>query len=207
MRLWHKELIPVLPRKQLLGQWRECCLIAKNIAEKGTPNHILVNRVNGYPIEHLWKYGYLVSDEMEKRGYKCNYMKFDKWFDNSYNFETPTNENLFRNWHNERYLAICIANLFIGFEFATSFNDKTYTVTVTDKERVNKSDSSKYLVFCEDENGAVLVFENTDELFRLKFNSSTVQGKIKQGGKYKLTVVGFRVPFLSMYQNIIKVEE
>ena len=111
MRLWHKDLIPVLPRKQLLGQWRECCLIAKNIAEKGTPNHILVNRVNGYPIEHLWKYGYLVSDEMEKRGYKCNYMKFDKWFDNSYNFETPTNENLFKNWHNERYLAICIANL------------------------------------------------------------------------------------------------
>lgn len=97
--------------------------------------------------------------------------------------------------------------LVIGFTFVTSFNDKTYTVTVTDKERVNKSDSSKYLVFCEDENGEVLVFENTDELLRLKFNSSTVQGTIKQGGKYKLTVVGFRVPFLSMYQNIIKVEE
>ena len=37
MRLWHKDLIYVLPRQQLLGQWRECCLIAKNIAEKGTP--------------------------------------------------------------------------------------------------------------------------------------------------------------------------
>ena len=97
--------------------------------------------------------------------------------------------------------------LFVGFMFATSFDDKTYTVTVTDKERVNKSDSSKYLVFCEDENGEVLVFENTDELLRLKFDSSTVQGTIKQGGKYKLTVVGFRIPFLSMYQNIIKVEE
>ena len=79
--------------------------------------------------------------------------------------------------------------LFAGFMFTKSFNDKTYTVTVTDKERVNKSDSSKYLVFCEDENGEVLVFENTDELLRLKFDSSTVQGTIKQGGKYKLTVV------------------
>jgi uncharacterized protein (TIGR02328 family) len=35
MRLWHKDLIPILPDKQLLGQWRECCLIAKNIKEKG----------------------------------------------------------------------------------------------------------------------------------------------------------------------------
>lgn len=25
MRLWHKDLIPYLPRQQLLGQWRECC--------------------------------------------------------------------------------------------------------------------------------------------------------------------------------------
>lgn len=106
---------------------------------------------------------------------------------------------------NTIWIFVCI--LFVGYMLATSFNDKTYTVKVTDKERVNKSDSSKYLVFCEDENGEVLVFENTDELLRLKFNSSTVQGTIKQGGKYKLTVVGFRVPFLSMYQNIIKVEE
>ena len=45
MRLWHKDLIPALPRKQLLAQWRECCAIASNIAKKGTPNHILVNKV------------------------------------------------------------------------------------------------------------------------------------------------------------------
>ena len=35
MRLWHKDLIDSLPRKQLLGQWRECCAIIKNIKEKG----------------------------------------------------------------------------------------------------------------------------------------------------------------------------
>ena len=49
MRCWHKDLISVLPKQQLLGQWRECCLIAKNIAEQGTPNHILVNRIFNYP--------------------------------------------------------------------------------------------------------------------------------------------------------------
>ena len=35
MRLWHKDLVTVLPRMQLLGQWRECCLIAKSIKGKG----------------------------------------------------------------------------------------------------------------------------------------------------------------------------
>ena len=50
MRLWHKDLIPVLPRQQLLSQWRECCCIARNIVENGTPNHILVNKILDYPI-------------------------------------------------------------------------------------------------------------------------------------------------------------
>ena len=27
MRLWHQDLIPYLPRQQLLGQHRECCAL------------------------------------------------------------------------------------------------------------------------------------------------------------------------------------
>ena len=34
MRLWHKDLITVLPRQQLIGQWRECCSIAKKLAKE-----------------------------------------------------------------------------------------------------------------------------------------------------------------------------
>lgn len=39
MRLWHKDLIifHILPNKQLVGQWRECCCIAKNIQDNKTP--------------------------------------------------------------------------------------------------------------------------------------------------------------------------
>jgi len=108
MRLWHKDLIPVLPRQQLLGQWRECCLIAKNIAEKGSPNHILVNRIMDYPIEHFTTYAWLVRSEMVKRGYKVDYLKFHKWFliHNRVDFE-----ELFKDWHNERYLTQCLFNL------------------------------------------------------------------------------------------------
>ena len=94
----------------------------------------------------------------------------------------------------------------IGIFAATSFNDTEYTVTVTDKERVVGNASSYYLIFTEDQNGEVLVFENTDNIFRGKFDSSNIQGELKIGSTYNITVVGYRIPFLSMYQNIIEIE-
>ena len=85
------------------------------------------------------------------------------------------------------------------------------TITVTDKERIYEgsgdSSSSKYLVFGDDKNGNSLVFENTDCFIRGKWNSSNIQGQLKKGNTYKITVVGYRVSFFSMYQNIIKIEE
>ena len=105
-------------------------------------------------------------------------------------------------------LVIILVVLAIGISVTavTSFNDTEYIVTVTDKERVVGGESSSYLVFTEDKHGNVIVFENTDNLLRWKWDSSNVQGQLKVGETYKLTVVGYRVPFLSMYQNIIKIE-
>ena len=100
--------------------------------------------------------------------------------------------------------------LSIGYEAIFSFNDTEYTITVTDKERIYKGSgdtSSKYLVFGDDDNGNSLVFENTDCFIRGKWNSSNIQGQLKEGNTYKVTVVGYRVSFFSMYQNIIKIEE
>ena len=110
MRLWHKDLLPYLPRQQLLGQWRECCLIAKNIAEKGTPNHILVNKIMNYPIDHFIKYTELVCEEMDKRYYKINYNNFDKWILFASGLPVD-NYELFNNWHNFTYLRQCYYNL------------------------------------------------------------------------------------------------
>lgn len=110
MRCWHKDLIPVLPRQQLLGQWRECCLIAKNIAEKGYPGHILVNRIYQYPLEHFYSYSAFVMAEMVKRQYKCNWSNFEKYFYTK-DFHVINFENLFQNWHNKRYLYQCFYNL------------------------------------------------------------------------------------------------
>ena len=112
------------------------------------------------------------------------------------------------------FVAIMIAAILvlsIGYEAIFSFNDTEYKITVTDKERIYEgsgdTSSSKYLVFGDDDNGNSLVFENTDCFIRGKWNSSNIQGQLKEGNTYKVTVVGYRVSFFSMYQNIIKIEE
>ena len=89
----------------------------------------------------------------------------------------------------------------------TSFNDHTKIITVTDKERVNTSSYSKYLIMGEDENGETLVLENTDNTIRFKFNSSDIYAALKEGETYEVTVVGFRVPYMSWYENIISYKE
>lgn len=108
-------------------------------------------------------------------------------------------------------MIVAILVLLIVNEAVFSFNDTEYTITVTDKERIYEGSgntaSSKYLVFCDDENGNALVFENTDCLIRGKWNSSNIQGQLKEGSTYKITVIGYRIPFFSMYQNIIKMEK
>ena len=112
MRLWHYELIKVLPEAQIRGQWRECCCIAKSIKEKGTPNHILVNKVMNYDIKHFEHYAFLVVQEMKKRGHKINESCFTKYYPliNKIEFKT-LNENLFDGWHNGKYFIQCYYNL------------------------------------------------------------------------------------------------
>ena len=112
MRLWHYRLLPYLPRLQLISQWRECCCIAKSITEKGTPNHILVNKIMDYPINHFMTYCNLVAKEMCNRGYKCNSTRLTKWTKQLVDKYTLVSSNdLFSGWHNDRYLNQCIINL------------------------------------------------------------------------------------------------
>lgn len=113
MRLWHKDLIELLPRQQLLGQWRECCLIAKNIREKGTPNHVLVNKVMNYSIHEFINYTSLVYEEMANRGYKVDWNKFICYIPNKekHRFLYQERAKIFHDWHNGRYLLQCYYNL------------------------------------------------------------------------------------------------
>ena len=126
MRLWHYDLLDVLPKQQLRSQLRECIAIAKDIYEKGTTNHILINPIMDYDLNHFRLYCNLVITEMEKRGYKVSDKTKDKLnkYINYYKemMIMPTSKRmlilcengykpLFDNWHTDRYLTQCLYNL------------------------------------------------------------------------------------------------
>lgn len=76
--------------------------------------------------------------------------------------------------------------------------------TITDKERVTKSDGSgevsgKYLVFTNSE-----TFEISDSLWHFRFDSSDLYGQLRQDQHYVGKVYGWRIPFLSTYRNLLE---
>ena len=113
MRLWHKELISSLPKNQLVGQWRECCAIAKALNEQGSPNHLLVNKILNYPKEHFYTYCSLIMQEMKKRGYNVSNKAYNNFIKNigTTGFTEVYFNELFKDWHNQRYLTQCYYNL------------------------------------------------------------------------------------------------
>lgn len=117
MRLWHKDLISVLPQKQLIAQWRELCCIGKNLATKGTPNHLLVNKVMDYQATHFIEYCNIVLKEMHERGYNVNEQSYLNLVNN---IQIAMNKNtfgvmfcnsLYEHWMDDRYLRQCYYNL------------------------------------------------------------------------------------------------
>lgn len=112
MRLWHWKLISALPREQLVAQWRELSAIAGNLNTKGTPNHILVNKILGYPRDHFISYAMYIREEMTRRGYRTMNSVWEKITSvapDDWNI-VPL-EDLFPGWHNDRYLEQCYFNL------------------------------------------------------------------------------------------------
>lgn len=75
-----------------------------------------------------------------------------------------------------------IAILAIGScAVAPHLDRDSYTVTVTEKQVKRYDDKDKYLIFTKAQDGSTKVFENTDSLIELKFNSSDVYGKLQEG--------------------------
>ena len=77
MRLWHEQIIHLLPKNQLLGQHRECCALRGNGWNK---KHKTVDYVFTYSPYNLFIYHSKIMDEMEKRGYTVS----REWRDKNY---------------------------------------------------------------------------------------------------------------------------
>lgn len=110
MRLWHYKLLPVLPDKMLVAEWRECIAI-KRQWEKGTLKHSLVSYVMAYDRRYFMWYVNQVTAEMINRNIKYSiklYLEL-KDFCNTENNHWLLNYNY--QEHNDRYLKQCLYNL------------------------------------------------------------------------------------------------
>jgi uncharacterized protein (TIGR02328 family) len=117
MRLWHEDLIPKLPRQQLLGQHRECCALRGNGWSK---KHATVNYVFSHKLEFLVAYHLKVIEEMQLRGYNAS----AEWLDYNYrgkacgkakldlsSIDRIKNLKPIYREHDNNYLLECIENL------------------------------------------------------------------------------------------------
>ena len=112
MRLWHTDLIKVLPREQLVAQWRELSAIAGAIQKNGTPNHILVNFVLEYPWDDFISYAYYVRQEMTNRGYRTMNPVWDKITALSADYKILPLEEVYKEKMDKIYFKICFYNLY-----------------------------------------------------------------------------------------------
>lgn len=121
MRLWHYQLLPYLPDAQFKGQLRELVAIMHDWRDKGSTNHLLINRVMEYPEIELSSYYLWYGTEYLRRFGKdlsnkhdCEFKDFSKnenWLDGL------LKESLFDDWHNTEYLRVCMANLYEKHHF------------------------------------------------------------------------------------------
>ena len=111
MRLWHIDLIPYLPKGQLVSQWREL-----NSIFKKQDKHILINYIYKYSKQTLLAYTERVISELYRRNYNIRSFKHLKNYFNLENQEYP-----FKMWnytglesfqeHDSEYLTMCYYNL------------------------------------------------------------------------------------------------
>lgn len=100
-----------MPREQLIGSWRELSAIAGSIQLKGTPNHILVNKVLNYDFNHLISYAALIRAQMTYCDYKTMDKVWNKIESLKPNWSMLDFNKIFDGWHNDRYLRQCYYNL------------------------------------------------------------------------------------------------
>ena len=86
------------------------------------------------------------------------------------------------------------------------YSEKSYKITVTGKEVKNSIDDSKYLIFAKTENGETKTFSIEDNVIKWRWNSSDVYGDVEIGKTYEIKVIGWRIPIISSYENIMKIK-
>lgn len=92
----------------------------------------------------------------------------------------------------------------LGLTYCTK---STETFKIVDKYvKGNSVGAGEFYIVGENKKGEKEVFKNTDSFAFFKFDSADMQQQVNLGSTYKLDVNWMRVPFFSMYRNVLDVE-
>lgn len=115
MRLWDYRLLPYLSELQFKGQLREIVLIMHDWKNKGTTNHLLINKVMEYDKSELYSYFIIYYNAYKERYNKTIDSKVLREFEDFGGYRLTSHP--FENWHNKEYLRICMSNLFEKYKY------------------------------------------------------------------------------------------
>lgn len=83
------------------------------------------------------------------------------------------------------------------------YNPQTYEGVITDKYNKKQNDEDKFFIVLDNKK----VIENSDLLFKKKFNSADIQAQLKIGDKVRIKTTGYRIEWLSFYPVLNDVEK
>ena len=102
------------------------------------------------------------------------------------------------------FLIVGLAVGGIGFGIVSATHVETRTCHVTDKDRAAGRDGHSDMRVYTDDCGVLHV---GDSLLSWHFNSADTYESIEPGHTYRVTTRGFRIPFLSMFPNVVDAQE
>ena len=104
-------------------------------------------------------------------------------------------------------LVVAVLVAAVGFAVANATHMRHLTCTITDKDRAwvssGESGHSSQRVYT-DQCGVLSV---VDSLWSWHFNSADTYSALKKGHTYALTTRGYRIPFLSIFPNVVDYRE
>lgn len=112
MRLWHYELLPYLPDLQFKGQLRELVLIMRDWRDRGSTNHLLINKAMEYERNELVRYYVHYEAAYHSRYGKWINQKYWEEFKRFMSDDVGEKVSYSDGWHNKAYLRVCMANLY-----------------------------------------------------------------------------------------------
>ena len=107
----------------------------------------------------------------------------------------------FSTWFKVKVVLICIGGIIL-LALYSYFIPDTVRTTITDAQMAKVD--GRFMIATE-----YRPFVNYDAKYRFKFNSGTIQNEAirLKGKEAKIRKYGWRIPVLSMYENVVSIKE